>query len=44
MVYYTFSQGFRPGGFNQNGGALHAYDENGQVYQYMIPDSYRPTS
>ena len=25
MVYYTFSQGFRPGGFNQNGGALHAY-------------------
>ena len=20
MVYYTFSQGFRPGGFNQNGG------------------------
>ena len=21
MVYYTFSQGFRPGGFNQNGGA-----------------------
>src|SRR5215472_13439116 len=25
MVYYTFSQGFRPGGFNQNGGAPHAY-------------------
>ena len=21
MVYYTFSQGFRPGGFNQNGGS-----------------------
>jgi len=26
MVYYTFSQGFRPGGFNQNGGALKALD------------------
>jgi outer membrane receptor protein involved in Fe transport len=25
MVYYTFSQGFRPGGFNQNGTAPHAY-------------------
>jgi len=25
MVYYTFSQGFRPGGFNQNGGSPHAY-------------------
>jgi iron complex outermembrane receptor protein len=25
MLYYTFSQGFRPGGFNQNGGAPHAY-------------------
>ena len=21
MVYYTYSQGFRPGGFNQNGGS-----------------------
>ena len=25
MVYYTFSQGFRPGGFNQNGGSTHAF-------------------
>ncbi|MDE2251530.1 MAG: TonB-dependent receptor [Gammaproteobacteria bacterium] len=40
MVYYTFSQGFRPGGFNQNGGALHGYDQN-QVYQYKVPDAYR---
>ncbi len=40
MVYYTFSQGFRPGGFNQNGGTLHGYDEQ-QVYQYRVPDSYR---
>jgi iron complex outermembrane receptor protein len=29
MVYYTYSQGFRPGGFNQNGGSdacLHGPD------------------
>jgi len=39
MVYYTFSQGFRPGGFNQNGGALHTYDASG-VQQYIIPTSY----
>jgi len=25
MVYSTWSQGFRPGGFNQNGGSLHIY-------------------
>src|SRR6266436_571995 len=25
MVYYTYSQGFRPGGFNQNGGTQHAF-------------------
>jgi len=40
MVYYTFSQGFRPGGFNQNGGTLHAYDQNG-VQQYILPSSYQ---
>jgi len=39
MTYYTFSQGFRPGGFNQNGGALHTYDASG-VDQYIIPRSY----
>jgi len=39
MVYYTYSQGFRPGGFNQNGGALHTYDAAG-VQQYIIPTSY----
>src|SRR3984957_14680167 len=39
MVYYTFSQGFRPGGFNQNGGAQHAYGTDG-VLQYAIPSSY----
>ncbi len=40
MVYYTFSQGFRPGGFNQNGGTLHAYGTDG-VQQYAVPSSYK---
>ena len=39
MVYYTFSQGFRPGGFNQNGNSQHAYGTDG-VLQYAIPVSY----
>jgi len=39
MVYYTFSQGFRPGGFNQNGGAMHALGPDG-VAQYILPSSY----
>jgi iron complex outermembrane receptor protein len=39
MVYYTFSQGFRPGGFNQNGASQHAPGTDG-VYQYAIPTSY----
>jgi len=39
MVYYTYSQGFRPGGFNQNGNAVHAYDLNG-IPQYIVPKSY----
>ena len=39
MVYYTFSQGFRPGGFNQNGGSLHAPGPDG-VAQYAVPASY----
>ena len=49
MLYYTFSQGFRPGGFNQNGGAPHAYTQlpppnpgpgSPNVAQYIIPRSY----
>src|SRR5882757_1431392 len=40
MVYYTFSQGFRPGGFNQNGGAAHATGSDG-VAQYLVPSSYQ---
>ncbi len=39
MVYYTFSQGFRPGGFNQNGNALHAYGTDG-IQQYAVPRAY----
>jgi outer membrane receptor protein involved in Fe transport len=44
MVYYTFSQGFRPGGFNQNGGSLKALDPafpppNTQA-QLILPSSY----
>jgi outer membrane receptor protein involved in Fe transport len=40
MVYYTFSQGFRPGGFNQNGGAAHAPGPDGGTNQYLVPSSY----
>src|SRR6202011_5946774 len=39
MVYYTFSQGFRPGGFNQNGKSPHAFTP-ALVPQYVIPKSY----
>jgi outer membrane receptor protein involved in Fe transport len=39
MVYYTYSEGFRPGGFNQNGGAQRGYDTKG-VPQYILSRSY----
>ncbi|HEY2675743.1 MAG TPA: TonB-dependent receptor [Steroidobacteraceae bacterium] len=39
MVYYTWSQGFRPGGFNQNGGDQHANGTDAQ-WQYAIPRAY----
>jgi iron complex outermembrane receptor protein len=39
MVYYTFSQGFRPGGFNQNSAVPHALDSTG-VAQYYVPRSF----
>jgi outer membrane receptor protein involved in Fe transport len=39
MVYYTWSQGFRPGGFNQNGGTPHILGPDG-LDQYLIPKSY----
>ena len=40
MLYYTYSEGFRPGGFNQNGGSQHAYGPDG-VYQFANPSSYQ---
>jgi iron complex outermembrane recepter protein len=39
ILYYTFSQGFRPGGFNQNGGSTHAAGTDG-VPQYLLARSY----
>ncbi len=39
MLYYTYSQGFRPGGFNQNGGAAHGNGTDG-VPQYLLQKSY----
>jgi iron complex outermembrane recepter protein len=39
MVYYTYSQGFRPGGFNQNGGSAHSPGTDG-VAQYLNSASY----
>jgi outer membrane receptor protein involved in Fe transport len=39
MLYYTFSQGFRPGSFNQNGGSLHADGPDG-VPQFVVPKGY----
>ena len=46
MVYYTYSQGFRPGGFNQNGGSLHAngtdVDSTGAaIKQIALPAAYQ---
>jgi iron complex outermembrane receptor protein len=40
MVYYTFSQGFRPGGFNQNGGFFSYAPGPDGVNQYAVPRSY----
>ena len=39
MVYFTYSQGFRPGGFNQSGGTGHAPGTDG-VNQYFVPSHY----
>jgi iron complex outermembrane recepter protein len=40
MVYYTYSQGFRPGGFNQNGGFFSYAPGTDGVPQYAVPRSY----
>ncbi|HYM43041.1 MAG TPA: TonB-dependent receptor [Steroidobacteraceae bacterium] len=41
MLYYTFSQGFRPGGFNQNGGFFNYAPGPDGVAQYAVPRSYQ---
>ena len=43
MLYYTFSQGYRPGSFNQNGGSLHAPGPDG-VPQFVVPKGYSSDS
>jgi hypothetical protein len=40
MVYYTWSQGFRPGGFDENGGTKHIYGTDG-AYQYVLGNSWK---
>jgi outer membrane receptor protein involved in Fe transport len=40
MLYYTFSQGFRPGGFNQGGGFFAYAPGTDGVPQYEVPRSY----
>lgn len=42
LLYYTYSQGFRPGAFNRTGGC-HVDDANG-IAQYCIPLKYAPDS
>jgi iron complex outermembrane receptor protein len=46
MVYYTYSQGFRPGGFNRNiaGEAKQAGLTGNAQYQYYTPAGYAPDS
>jgi iron complex outermembrane receptor protein len=42
LLYYTYSQAFRPGAFNRTGGC-HVKDANG-INQYCIPLKYAPDS
>jgi iron complex outermembrane recepter protein len=39
LVYYTWSQGFRPGGFNRGSKNTQSI---GGVYQYQTPETYSP--
>jgi outer membrane receptor protein involved in Fe transport len=41
LVYYTWSQGYRPGGFNRTSKGPFVNDQNG-VGQYFTPSSYAP--
>ena len=40
LLYYTWSQGFRPGGFNR--GTKFEQPDAGGAYQYATPSTYRP--
>ena len=40
LVYYTWSQGFRPGGFNR--GIKYTQPDATGAYQYATPATYRP--
>jgi iron complex outermembrane recepter protein len=40
LVYYTWSQGFRPGGFNR--GSKFTQPDAGGNYQYQTPTNYSP--
>ena len=42
MVYYTFSQGFRPGGFNQNGGFFAYAPARTASRSTEVPAPYSP--
>lgn len=41
MVYYTWSQGYRPGGFNRTSNGPFVPDQNG-INQYYAPAGYAP--
>jgi iron complex outermembrane recepter protein len=40
MIYYTWSQGFRPGGFNRTGGAQFIPGPDGMA-QFVLPNAYK---
>ena len=44
MVYYTFSQGFRPGGFNRSVSAVAPLTTVKSTAQYEKPNGYAPDS
>jgi len=44
MVYYTFSQGFRPGGFNRSVSAVADLTTSKTTAQYEKPNGYAPDS
>jgi outer membrane receptor protein involved in Fe transport len=43
MLYYTYSQGFRPGGFNRTGGSTYINGPDG-VPQFVLPREYKSDS